>query len=310
MNDILIITGPTASGKSKICLEIARNHRCVIINCDSKQIYQGVPIITDQPASNQYVDYKLYGYVLPTYNYSVGLWLQDVKEQILHAWNQNLLPIITGGTGMYINSLINGLSPIPSINPEIRYKTKKLFETLGREEFYKLLIKKDQLASNLHPNNTHKILRAFEVIEQTKVSIFTWQKNKHYPLFNKYHVHIILPNREQLYKKINQRFINMINTTAIKEVEYLLSLNLSYDLPIMKAHGVPEIIQYLNGKISLSQAIEISQKNTRQYAKRQYTWFKNQLPNAMFFDDHNKLIEYVMSSIGANINKNISYINI
>ncbi|KJV68931.1 tRNA (adenosine(37)-N6)-dimethylallyltransferase MiaA [Candidatus Neoehrlichia procyonis] len=302
MHNILVITGPTASGKSKICLEIAYNHRCVIINCDSKQIYQGVPTITDQPTINQYVEYKLYGYVSPEYNYSVGLWLQDVKKQVLHAWDQNLLPIITGGTGMYISSLINGLSLIPSINPKIRHKTRKLFEALGKEEFYQLLIKKDYLANNLHPNNTHKILRAFEVIEQTGTSIFTWQKTKRHPLFNKYHVYVLLPNREQLYKKINQRFINMINTSAIEEVRYLLSLNLSHNLPIMKAHGVPEIIQYLNGNISLLQAIEIAQKNTRQYAKRQYTWFKNQLSTATFFNNRNKLIEHIQTHINTNLN--------
>ena len=295
MNNILIITGPTASGKSKISLKIAQDNNGVIVNCDSKQIYKEIPIITDQPdLKNTSILHRLYGYVSVMQQYSVGLWVKDLKKEILSILKKKKLPIITGGSGMYINSIIYGLSQIPNIENDIREKTKKLFETLGNKEFYSLLINKDPAAKCLHQNNSHKLLRAYEVIEQTGISIFEWRENTNRkPLFNNFKLCVLLPPRHYVYKRINERFLNMMNTFAIQEIENLLSLNVPTHFPAMKSHGVPEIIQYLQRKISIEQAIETAQKHTRHYAKRQYTWFKNQFPNALFFESQDQLLESI-----------------
>ena len=293
MNNILIITGPTASGKSKISMKIAQDNNGIIVNCDSKQIYREIPIITDQPNLNDNsVKHKLYGYVSVTQQYSVGLWIEDLKKEILSIMQEKKLPIITGGSGMYINSIIYGLSQIPKIEDNIRYKTKKLFEALGNKEFYALLIDRDPMAKCLHQNNSHQLLRAYEVIEQTGTSIFVWKKNTCCePIFKNFKLCVLMPPRDEVYKKINKRFIDMINVSVIEEVENLLSLNVPVHFPAMKAHGVPEIIQYLQNKVSIDQAIEIAQKNTRHYAKRQYTWFKHQFRNASFYESQDQLLE-------------------
>ena len=295
MNNVLIITGPTASGKSKISVKIAQDNNGIIINCDSKQIYKEIPIITDQPKLNDYsVKHRLYGYISVTQQYSVGLWIEDLKKEILSAAAEKKLPIITGGSGMYINSIIYGLSQIPKIEDDVRYKTKKLFEDLGNKEFYALLINKDPLAKCLHQNNSHRLLRAYEVIEQTGISIFSWKKNTiRQPILNNFKLCVLLPPKDQVYKTINERFINMINTDVIEEIENLLSLNVPKHFSAMKAHGVPELISYLENKISIDEAIETAQKNTRHYAKRQYTWFRNQFPNASFYDSKCQLLESI-----------------
>ncbi|QLK57859.1 tRNA (adenosine(37)-N6)-dimethylallyltransferase MiaA [Ehrlichia ruminantium] len=295
MNNVLIITGPTASGKSKISIKIAQDNNGVIINCDSKQIYKEIPIITDQPKLNEtFIPHKLYGYVSAVKQYSVAEWVNDLKREIYQTFTENKLPIITGGSGMYISSIIYGLSQIPAIDENIRYQTKQLFNTLGNKEFYSLLIEKDPMAKRLHYNNSYQLLRAYEVIEQTGTSIFRLQEElKRKPLFDNFTLCILVPQRQEVYKKINDRFISMINSSVIEEVKNLISLNIPNHFPAMKAHGIPEIIQYLTNKISIEKAIEIAQRNTRHYAKRQYTWFKNQFPNALFYESQDQLLKFI-----------------
>ncbi|KYW92211.1 tRNA (adenosine(37)-N6)-dimethylallyltransferase MiaA [Ehrlichia ruminantium] len=295
MNNVLIITGPTASGKSKISIKIAQDNNGVIINCDSKQIYKEIPIITDQPKLNEtFIPHKLYGYVSAVKQYSVAEWVNDLKREIYQTFTENKLPIITGGSGMYISSIIYGLSQIPAIDENIRYQTKQLFNTLGNKEFHSLLIEKDPMAKRLHCNNSYQLLRAYEVIEQTGTSIFRLQEElKRKPLFDNFTLCILVPQRQEVYKKINDRFISMINSSVIEEVKNLISLNIPNHFPAMKAHGIPEIIQYLTNKISIEKAIEIAQRNTRHYAKRQYTWFKNQFPNALFYESQDQLLKFI-----------------
>ncbi|KDB55853.1 tRNA dimethylallyltransferase [Anaplasma phagocytophilum str. MRK] len=294
--EIVVVTGPTASGKSAACDIIADDLNCRVINCDSKQIYHGVPILTDQPVSVRDI-HKLYGYVAPTQNYSAGLWLQDVKREVQQAWDDNVLPVITGGSGMYINSLVNGISDIPAIDPEVRKTARNLLESLGNAAFYEALVARDSNAARLHHNNTHQILRAFEVLEQTGTSIFTWwERSPRIKPFENCEVLVLLPPRNKLYDKINRRFLTMMQTDAISEVKYLMSLNLPMHAPVMKAHGAPEIVQYLQGKIEFMEAVEIAQKNTRHYAKRQCTWFRTQLPcDTRFFSSQNEIIDHVLA---------------
>uniref|UniRef100_A0A3B0JC11 tRNA dimethylallyltransferase n=1 Tax=Wolbachia endosymbiont of Aleurodicus dispersus TaxID=1288877 RepID=A0A3B0JC11_9RICK len=292
-DNIVIITGITASGKSELCDNLIKKHKNIsIINCDSKQVYKEIPVITAQPPKQKEF-YRLYGYVSARENYSVGLWLEDLKREVNNALKNSRIPIITGGSGLYISSLIKGLSSIPQISQEVRENVNELRKNLSKEEFYKLVLSKDpRIQGKIFINDSHRLSRALEVITETGKSIFVWQENRQPPLFNNFKVYTILPERENVYQKIDSRFIKMIENGAINEVKDLLSMNLSPHLPAMKAHGVPEIVKYLQGEITLDKAIQIAQINTRHYAKRQYTWFKNQFPNSQVIDCANKLTEF------------------
>ncbi|MGL9758492.1 MAG: tRNA (adenosine(37)-N6)-dimethylallyltransferase MiaA [Wolbachia sp.] len=284
-NNMVIITGITASGKSELCDNLIKKYNNIsIINCDSKQVYKEIPIITAQPPKQEEF-YKLYGHVSVKKNYSVGLWLEDLETEVNHALGNAQIPIITGGSGLYISSLIKGLSSMPQISQEVRKNVSELRKNLSKEEFYKLVLSKDpRIQGKVFMNDSHRLSRALEVITETGRTIFVWQENRQPPLFNNFKIYTILPKREDVYKKINSRFISMIENGAIDEVKNLLNMNLAPHLPAMKAHGVPEIIKYLKGEITLNEAIQIAQTNTRHYAKRQYTWFKNQFPNAEVID--------------------------
>ncbi|QKX02079.1 tRNA (adenosine(37)-N6)-dimethylallyltransferase MiaA [Wolbachia endosymbiont of Dirofilaria (Dirofilaria) immitis] len=284
-DSIIIITGITASGKSELCNNLTKEYLDIrIINCDSKQVYKEIPIITAQP-SKQEKPYKLYGYVSARENYSVGLWLKDLKKEINNTLENLQVPIITGGSGLYISSLIKGLSSTPQISKEVRKNVIEFRKNLSKEEFYKLVLNKDpKIRGKIFMNDSYRLSRALEVITETGKSILTWQKNRQPPLLNNFKIYTILPKREDVYQKINSRFITMVKNGAIDEVKNLLSMNLDSCLPAMKAHGVPEIIKYLKGEITLNEAIQIAQTNTRRYAKRQYTWFKNQFPNSEIID--------------------------
>ncbi|MCU7611582.1 tRNA (adenosine(37)-N6)-dimethylallyltransferase MiaA [Anaplasma capra] len=303
MKKLLILAGPTASGKSEASRIVAERFGCVIINCDSKQIYQHVPTITDQAEFLRGDPrFRLYSYVHPRDNYSVGLWLEDTKREISLAWNKGLMPIVVGGSGFYISSLIYGLSEIPLVDAATRQRSRTLLSEIGNDNFFELLLQRDANAWRLDRRNTHRLLRAFEVIESTGISIFTWQEQ--YPrkrLFENCKICVLLPPKEELYPKIDRRLIDMMNSSAISEVEYLMSLNLPEDTQITKAIGVREISEYLCGNINLSQAIETAQRNTRLYAKRQYTWFRRQLPqDSEFFDTQESVVHHLMSVITTN----------
>ncbi|MFP3035985.1 MAG: tRNA (adenosine(37)-N6)-dimethylallyltransferase MiaA [Wolbachia sp.] len=280
-DNLVIITGITASGKSELCDSLIEKYGNIdIINCDSKQVYREIPIITAQPPRQEKF-YKLYGYVSARENYSVGLWLEDLKREVNSALENSRTPIIAGGSGLYISSLIKGLSLIPQISQEVRQNVSELKKSLSKEEFYKLVLSKDsKIQGKIFMNDSHRLSRALEVITETGKSIFVWQENRQPPLFNNSKIYTILPERENVYRKINSRFIKMVENGAIDEVEKLLSMNLAPHLPAMKAQGVPEIIKYLKGELNLDEAIQIAQTNTRHYAKRQYTWFKNQFPSS------------------------------
>ena len=296
MKDLVILTGPTASGKSEVCEIVSSKVACRIINCDSKQIYSDVPIITDQPPLTSCGRYRLYGYVAPSKNYSAGLWLEDAKAEIQDSWQQGILPIVIGGSGLYINSLIRGLSDIPPIDKQVRERAKELLSTMGKDAFYEMLVTMDTNAKRLHKNNTHQVLRAFEVMEQTGVSIFVWHKQSARAVpFKNYKIFVLMPPREELYNKINARFLHMMHSAAVAEVQLLMSMNLPDHLPVMKAHGVPEIKKYLSGEMSLDEAVETAQRNTRHYAKRQCTWFRTQLPAlASSFNDKHQLSQHII----------------
>ena len=276
-NKIIIIAGPTASGKTNFAIKLAQKIDGEIINADSLQVYQENPILSAQPTiqERQNIPHHLFGYIKGGEEYNIARWIKDAVKTIQRT---KKTPILVGGTGFYLKHLIFGLSSIPDVDPVIRQSARELLTEIGPTEFHHLLqILDPEVAAKLEPNNSNRTLRAYEVIKSTGKSLQYWQHQNisHFSL-NAFEVKILQPNRETLYRNCNQRFLDMLELGAIEEVEYLMKQNYNPATGVMKSHGVPELSRYLLGEWSLDQAIEKSQQVVRNYAKRQNTWFKHQ----------------------------------
>ncbi len=278
--DVVLIAGPTASGKTRLAIEIARSNDGVIINADSMQVYADLRIITARPSEDEeaQASHVLFGHVDASEHYSVARWLEDVA-----AWRADNASgrklIFVGGTGLYFNALLEGLSPVPSIDPGVRDKWRTESNELSAVALHDLLLGIDpDMARQLEPSDTQRIVRALEVIESTGRSLQDWQKEKGEPMFGA-EVPIArflkMPDRALLHERINQRFDQMIGAGAMKEVEQLVARKLDPTLPAMKAIGVPQLAAVLRGEMSEAEAIEKAKAATRQYSKRQSTWFRN-----------------------------------
>jgi tRNA dimethylallyltransferase len=273
---IIIIFGPTASGKTKFSYQLAKNFKqAVIINADAMQSYKNLPILTNQPNSEELEMYphKLFSYLNASEIGTVASWRDKALQEINHALNSGKTPILVGGTGMYIKSLIFGISNIPKISN----KTKELVKNINQlEELQKL---DPVMANKLKAGDTQRIKRALEVVIETGVSISKFQQLEDNPCFPLQDFTPLFLNvdRQVVYENINNRFDSMIKGGVIEEVKGLLELNLDDSYPIMRAHGVPEIKKHLNGEISLLDAITKAKQNTRNYAKRQFTFYRTQL---------------------------------
>ncbi len=283
---IHIVAGPTASGKSATAMELASAHNGVIINCDSQQIYDGLPILSAQPSNEDKAQtpHRLYAELHPNDVCSAGNWRELVEPIIEDVIAEGHTPIICGGTGLYIKALIEGLSPMPDIPDEVRERVVQRYEDIGAEEFYKDLQTRDPvMAARFHVNHKARIIRAMEVLETTGKSLSIWQEEDRQapPAHWQFEIHKILPERETLYNRCNERLIWMIENGALEEVEdfdkRLQSGEIKDGVPLCKALGFKEFRSYLNGEISKDEAIETAQTITRRYAKRQVTWFRNQL---------------------------------
>lgn len=283
---IHIIAGPTASGKSAHALKLAKEVNGVIINCDSKQIYAAMPVLTAQPTAEEMdeIPHRLYGRLHPNDVCSAGNWREMVEPIIEEVLDNDQTPIICGGTGLYINALVNGLSPIPDIPQDVREATNKMQADLGNPEFYEELKKRDPvMADRLHPYHTARLIRAWEVIEATGKSLSEWQEVERVKPPENWNIDIevILPEREIVRKKCHTRFLQMLDLGALDEViEFQKRIDegeVRPDVPMARAHGFRFLRSYLNGEISKDEAIEKSVTETRQYAKRQSSWFRNQL---------------------------------
>lgn len=290
MTKIIIIAGPTASGKTSFSIKLAQEMGGEIINSDSMQVYSENPIISAQPTleERQNVPHHLFGYVKGNEEYTIARWLNDATNEIKNIKNN---PIVVGGTGFYLKHLIFGLSAIPEIPNEVRNNARELLEEVGNDQFHKFLIKIDpQSALKIDPNNSKKVLRAYEVFKTTGKPIHYWQEhNINYFPVSSFKLIILLPSREAIYENCNQRFIEMLDKGVVEEVKYLMKQNYNPLCGIMKSHGVPELSKYLANEWSLEQAIEKSQQVVRNYAKRQITWFKHQFKSneitPIFIDD-------------------------
>lgn len=262
-----------------MALDIAKKQPSVIINADSAQVYRDLTILSARPTEEemQGIEHQLFGYIDGMEACSAARWASDAKTAIAAAHARDILPILVGGTGLYVRILLDGIAPIPEIDPEIRQKIRKM-ETL---EAYHALQDLDPVSSErLNATDTTRIQRALEVIRSTGKPLDHWQKHKVGGIGDQIRLHplVMLPPRDWLYERCDRRLREMIERGARQEVEQLLARNLPPNLPVMRAIGVAEIAAWLAGDISEEIAIERAQAATRQYAKRQYTWFRNQSP--------------------------------
>jgi tRNA dimethylallyltransferase len=304
-NKILIISGATASGKSSLAFEIAKRQNSVIINADAMQIYQGLPILSAQPDiifQNQ-VQHFLYSYLSPFEKGSVALWLDCAVKIIKQALNEGKLPIVVGGSGMYIDKLINGISLVPEIDGMINEGANNLFYKLGKDNFLEnLILMGDADASNVL--DKQRLIRRYEVLLQTGKSLSFWQSNDINKFFaDSQFLHFNLNlSKPEVYKNCNDRFLLMIKSGAIEEVERFFDIYrdvvFSQKLPIIKTLGFNEIACFLGldgyQKIDYNKMVELASQKTRNYAKRQITWFKNQKLQQIFFDSTPLSMEYFL----------------
>ena len=270
----VLIAGPTASGKSALALQLAREEDGIIINADSMQVYRELRIVTARPsaADEATAPHKLYGHVAASEDYSVARWQHEALTEIDAALEQGKLPIIVGGTGLYFMSLIKGLSEVPEIRPEVREK----WRSFAGNHHATLANRDPAMAAKLHPSDRQRLIRALEVIESTGESLLHWQASAEAPLkdFELRKLFKSVP-REELYRRADDRFNQMLEQGALEEVKSLPPLH--KDQPVMKAIGVPELQAHARGEITLDEARVRAQTATRHYIKRQLTWWRGQM---------------------------------
>ncbi|HEY0014638.1 MAG TPA: tRNA (adenosine(37)-N6)-dimethylallyltransferase MiaA [Allosphingosinicella sp.] len=276
---LALIAGPTASGKSALALALAERHRGVVINADSAQVYRDLRVVTARPSQDEeaHSPHRLYGYRDAAEPFSAAAWAADARREIAAAHQAGRLPILAGGTGMYIRTLLDGIAPVPEIAPQVRAEVR----ALAVVKAHAALAKEDpQAAAKLRPSDTTRVARALEVVRSTGRALGEWQKERTggiggsvalVPL-------ILLPPRDWLHARCNERFEKMLSEQGVAEVRSLLARNLDPALPAMRAIGVAEIAALVRGEIDRARALELGRAATRQYAKRQYTWFSRQPP--------------------------------
>lgn len=279
----VLIAGPTASGKSALALALANVTGGVVINTDSMQVYRDLRVLTARPTPEEeaQVPHRLYGYCDAAVNCSAGTWVADAAAALAEARALKRLPIFIGGTGLYFKALTRGLSAVPPIPAQIRDDVRARMERDGVEALHAELAKRDPVSGEkLKPRDSARVARALEVIEATGRALPDWHGEGLPPLLGPEGVTAVFlaPDRKELYARINARFEAMLENGALDEVAALAERKLDPMLPAMKAHGVPALIRYLKGEITREQAVEIGQTDTRHYAKRQFTWFRHQLP--------------------------------
>lgn len=279
---LILIGGPTASGKSAFAMRLARSGKGSIINADAMQVYAGLPILTAQPDTKDRAEipHLLYEIADPSEASSAGKWLTLAKAAIEEVRCAGRAPILVGGTGLYFEALLGGLADIPPIPESVRTKAQDLYREWGEEKFRAELSMRDpESAARIKRNDRQRLIRAFEVVEHTGKTLGEWHKKDSGVGIRESGVeierHLFLPPREELYAACDARFLAMIERGAIDEVEELMAKNLSPALPAMKILGAREIAAHLRGEIPLTEAIQKAQQMTRNYAKRQLTWFRN-----------------------------------
>ena len=274
-----LIAGPTASGKSAIALMLAEAANGTIINADSAQVYRDLRIVTARPSPEDeaLVPHRLYGSRDGAEPCSAAEWARDAEAAIAAAHDERRLPILVGGTGLYIRTLLKGIAPVPAIDAEVRAAVR----ALPVDEAYALLGREDpEAAARLRPTDTARVARALEVVRSTGRPLVEWQQERIGGIAERISLRplLLLPPRPWLTERCDQRFTAMMSEAGLAEVAALLDRQLDPALPVMRAIGVREIAAFLRGELTRDQALAAGRTATRQYAKRQYTWFARQPP--------------------------------
>jgi tRNA dimethylallyltransferase len=277
----ILIAGPTASGKTALAIALARRLGGVIVNADSMQVYRDLRIITARPTPEEEAaaPHRLYGHVDAAENHSVGRWMGEMKPTLAAIAGEGLLPIVTGGTGLYFKALTEGLSAIPAVPDEVRAAVRAATADVPAEQLHAELAYRDPAtAATLRPSDRQRIVRALEVFEATGKPLASFHGDREGALLDASRcVRVFLaPERDELYARIDARFDAMISLGALEEVRALARRQLSPALPAMRAHGVPWLVKALADEMTLGEAIERAKADTRHYAKRQFTWFRHQ----------------------------------
>ena len=279
MPPLALIAGPTASGKSALALALAKRRGGVVINADSAQVYRDLRIVTARagPEEEAQAEHRLYGTRDGALPCSAADWAADARAEIGRVHDAGRLPILAGGTGLYIRTLLDGIAPVPPIDPAVRADVR----ALPVAEAYAALTSEDPgAAARLRPTDTTRVARALEVVRSTGRSLADWQQERRGGIGGSVRLVplILLPPRDWLYSRCDDRFEKMMSYEGLGEVRSLLARSLDPALPVMRAIGVAEIAAYLGGELSREEALERGRTATRQYAKRQYTWFRRQPP--------------------------------
>lgn len=287
---VVVVAGPTASGKSALATRVAETFGGVVINADSMQVYRSLRIVTARPAPEDEarVPHRLYGVMAPVESCSAGRWLTLAAQEIEIAWAGGRLPVVTGGTGLYLKVLMEGLSPMPHVPQAIRTKANALYAHLGPMAFHAEVAKRDPAAARrLPPTDRQRLVRAYEMVEATGRPLSQWQveNRPRPPLAAKFSTLVLMPGREALNAACDGRFLTMMEQGALDEVRALLALGLDPGQSVLKALGVPELSAHLRGETSLDEAVAAAQRSTRNFAKRQITWFRHQLRDAHVWNE-------------------------
>jgi tRNA dimethylallyltransferase len=278
----ILIAGPTASGKSGLALRLAEQLGGSIINADSMQVYRELRILTARPTveDEARAPHALYGFVSGSEAYSAGRYAADAAAAIASARREGRAPIVVGGTGLYFSALLEGLSPVPPIDPDVRAHWREQAARLPAPDLHAILAGRDaQMAARLMPTDPQRIVRALEVLESTGRSLADWQRQRGRPVFEEGETArlLVLPDRDTQAAAIDARFEAMLGDGALEEVRCLLALGLSSELPVMRALGVGALARHLRGETPLEAAAEAAKLETRQYAKRQLTWLRRKM---------------------------------
>jgi tRNA dimethylallyltransferase len=276
---LALIAGPTASGKSALALALAERTGGVIVNADSAQVYRNLPVLSAAPSAEELAraDHRLYGFLDGSVPCSAADWAARAREEITDIHAAGRLPILVGGTGLYLRTLLDGIAPVPEIDPTIRREVR---EASVEENRRKLVERDPEAADRLRPSDTARIARALEVVLSTGKPLSQWQEQREGGIGRRVNLQpiILLPPRDWLYARCDERFARMMHEGAVEEVRALLDRRLDPNLPVMRGIGVREIGAYLAGELTRDEAISAGQQATRRYAKRQYTWFAHQPP--------------------------------
>ena len=278
---IILISGPTASGKSNFAVKIAKKVNGEIINADSMQVYKKLKILTARlnKKEQKNIKHHMYGVIDLNKKFSTGQWLKTAIKKITEINKRKKIPILVGGTGLYFQSLINGLVKIPEIPLQFRNKIRLIQKKEGQKKFYKKLLKIDpEIKNKFDPNDTQRTIRAFEIKKFTKISMYTWLTKTKSEFKEEEFLKLYIDfKRENLIKRISLRSIKMIEDGAIKEVKKFIKFKTKKNLSVNRVIGIDELTQYLDKKINLDQAQELISIKTRQYAKRQATWARSRM---------------------------------